>query len=113
MDHCFDHSPMDVQLLRDISKVCGACHAPMFTGVAPKLAPNEGSIGVSATFAARRDGALGGFYTRTACWWVSAPDGACPPRALLRRGLPDPGDFAFMLAPEAGPACAAALGAAP
>jgi type VI secretion system protein ImpC len=37
MDYYFDHSPMDVQLLRDMSKVCGACHAPMFTGVAPKL----------------------------------------------------------------------------
>ncbi|MEM7422949.1 MAG: type VI secretion system contractile sheath large subunit [Pseudomonadota bacterium] len=37
MDYYFDHSPMDVQLLRDMSKVAGACHAPMFTGVAPSL----------------------------------------------------------------------------
>lgn len=36
-DYYFDHSPMDVQLLRDLSKVAGACHAPFFTGTAPKL----------------------------------------------------------------------------
>jgi type VI secretion system protein ImpC len=37
MDYYFDHSPMDVQLLRDMSKIAGACHAPMFTGVSPSL----------------------------------------------------------------------------
>ena len=37
LDYYFDHSPMDVQLLRDISKVAGACHAPLFTGTSPKL----------------------------------------------------------------------------
>lgn len=37
MDYYFDHSPMDVQLLRDMSKVASACHAPMFTGVSPSL----------------------------------------------------------------------------
>lgn len=37
MDYYFDHSPMDVQLLRDMSKIAGACHAPMFTGVSPTL----------------------------------------------------------------------------
>jgi type VI secretion system protein ImpC len=36
-DFYFDHSPMDVQLLRDISKIAGACHAPFFTGTAPAL----------------------------------------------------------------------------
>jgi type VI secretion system protein ImpC len=36
-DYYFDHSPMDVQLLRDISKIAGACHAPFFTGTAPAL----------------------------------------------------------------------------
>ncbi len=37
MDYYFDHTPMDVQLLRDMSKVAGACHAPMFTGTSPSL----------------------------------------------------------------------------
>jgi len=36
-DFYFDHSPMDVQLLRDISKIAGACHAPFFSGTAPAL----------------------------------------------------------------------------
>jgi type VI secretion system protein ImpC len=36
-DYYFDHSPMDVQLLRDLSKIAGACHAPFFTGTSPSL----------------------------------------------------------------------------
>ena len=36
-DYYFDHSPMDVQLLRDLSKIAGAAHAPLFSGVKPSL----------------------------------------------------------------------------
>lgn len=36
-DFYFNHSPMDVQLLRDISKIAGACHAPFFSGTDPGL----------------------------------------------------------------------------
>src|SRR3954464_4722294 len=36
-DYYFDHSPPDVQLLRDISKVAGAMHAPFFAGAGPGL----------------------------------------------------------------------------
>src|SRR5438552_16161290 len=36
-DYYFDHSPTDVQLLRDISKIAGAMHAPFFTGAGPTL----------------------------------------------------------------------------
>jgi len=36
-DYYFNHSPMDVQLLRDVSKIAGACHAPFFTGTDPAL----------------------------------------------------------------------------
>ncbi len=36
-DYYFDNSPMDVQLLRDLTKIAGAAHAPLFTGVKPSL----------------------------------------------------------------------------
>src|SRR3954464_5735352 len=36
-DYYFGHSPTDVQLLRDLSKVAGAAHAPFFAGADPAL----------------------------------------------------------------------------
>jgi type VI secretion system protein ImpC len=36
-DYSFSHLPTDVQLLRDLSKVAGAAHAPLFTGAHPHL----------------------------------------------------------------------------
>ncbi|MFC2252227.1 type VI secretion system contractile sheath large subunit [Labrys portucalensis] len=36
-DYYFDHSPPDVQLLRDISKVAAAAHAPFFAAANPAL----------------------------------------------------------------------------
>ena len=36
-DYQFDHSPTDVQLLRDLSKVASAAHAPFISGAAPTL----------------------------------------------------------------------------
>ena len=36
-DYYFSHVPTDVQLLRDLSKVAGAAHAPFFTGADPTL----------------------------------------------------------------------------
>src|ERR1700688_4959024 len=36
-DYYFSHVPTDVQLLRDLSKVAGAAHAPFFTGAEPTL----------------------------------------------------------------------------
>jgi type VI secretion system protein ImpC len=36
-DYYFDHSPPDVQLLRDISKVSAAAHAPFFAAANPSL----------------------------------------------------------------------------
>jgi type VI secretion system protein ImpC len=36
-DYYFDHSPPDVQLLRDISKVSAASHAPFFAAANPSL----------------------------------------------------------------------------
>src|SRR5258708_14622020 len=36
-DYYFGHSPTDVQLMRDLSKVAGAAHAPFFAGADPAL----------------------------------------------------------------------------
>ncbi len=36
-DYYFDHSPMDVQMLRDLSKIAAAAHAPFFGAAAPSL----------------------------------------------------------------------------
>jgi len=36
-DYYFSHQPTDVQLLRDLSKVAGAAHAPFFTAAGPTL----------------------------------------------------------------------------
>ena len=36
-DYHFSHLPTDVQLLRDLSKVAGAAHAPFFAGADPTL----------------------------------------------------------------------------
>jgi type VI secretion system protein ImpC len=36
-DYHFSHVPTDVQLLRDLSKVAAAAHAPLFTGADPNL----------------------------------------------------------------------------
>jgi len=36
-DYYFSHEPKDVQLLRDLSKIAGAAHAPFFTGADPIL----------------------------------------------------------------------------
>src|SRR6478735_12370842 len=36
-DYYFSHVPTDVQLLRDMSKIAGAAHAPFFAGADPTL----------------------------------------------------------------------------
>ena len=36
-DYYFSHMPTDVQLLRDLSKIASAAHAPFFTGADPTL----------------------------------------------------------------------------
>ncbi len=36
-DYYFSHLPTDVQLLRDLSKIAGAAHAPFFAGADPTL----------------------------------------------------------------------------
>src|ERR1700722_13682186 len=36
-DYHFNHSPVDVQLLRDLSKVAASAHAPLLTGADPTL----------------------------------------------------------------------------
>ncbi len=36
-DYYFDHSPQDVELLREMSKIAAAAHCPFITGAAPSL----------------------------------------------------------------------------
>jgi len=53
---------------------------------------------VPGLFRALRAGALADFYRSMSCWWVPSHDGgATPARAILRRGLPAPPDYATML----------------
>ena len=68
---------------------------PRSTSVAPKEPAS-----VRNAFAALRQAETGAFYDRCTCWWVPSPDGARPPRVLVRRGLPTPVEYAAMLAPD-------------
>jgi type VI secretion system protein ImpM len=77
----------------------------------PRTGQAPGDAGIRGSFAALREAVLGGFYDRVTCWWVPSPDGVVPPRALLRRGLPEPGEFASMMAPETARRLAPAAGA--
>ncbi|MFO1065044.1 MAG: type VI secretion system contractile sheath large subunit [Pirellulales bacterium] len=36
-DYYFDHTPVDVELLREISKISAACHTPFIAGASPTL----------------------------------------------------------------------------
>jgi type VI secretion system protein ImpM len=95
----------------------GASYEALLAGLDALPAQRGGPVrtddaGVSAAFSALREAALGNFYERATCWWVPAPEGVGKPRALLRRGLPSPAEFASMMVPEAGPGLALALGAA-
>ena len=40
-DYYFDHSPADVDLLKDMSKIAAAAHAPFISGVSPRLMQME------------------------------------------------------------------------
>ena len=40
-DYHFDHSPQDVELLGEMSKVCAAAHTPFISGVAPSVLQME------------------------------------------------------------------------
>lgn len=40
-DYHFDHSPMDVELLGEMSKICAASHTPFIAGVAPSVLQME------------------------------------------------------------------------
>lgn len=75
----------------------------------PRSDVAPGETGVRGTFVALREEALNGFYDCATCWWVALPDGVGAARALLRRGLPAPGEFASMIAPAAAGRSAPAL----
>lgn len=80
----------------------------------PKECPASAGdcAGVCGTFATLRERALGGFYVGVSCWWLQSSDGASPPHALLRRGLPAPAEYVAMVAPDRERASSPVLGAA-
>ncbi len=90
---------------------------PPRTAPDPGPAPEPAPMGVRAVFAALRPDATVGSHDRCTCWWVPSPDGARPPRTLLRRGLPAPAEYTSMMAldGDAGlsPAPGAVLGETP
>lgn len=56
---------------------------------------------VAELFRALRSESLPEFYNARSCWWVpSHDDGDTPARAMMRRGLPAPTDYATMLTGE-------------
>jgi type VI secretion system protein ImpC len=85
-DYFFSHLPTDVQLLRDLSKVAGAAHAPLFAGADPTL------MGMDAWTELSNPRDLGKIFdTPDYAAWKSlrdAPDsryvGLCLPRVLSR-----------------------------
>lgn len=88
-------------------------------GTLPALVPGPGPgearhaeiTDVPGRFAALRGGMTGEFYDRFSCWWVPSPEGdETPPRALIRRGLPSPDEFAAMIDTDRQAALTPAMG---
>ena len=79
----------------------------------PRAAEQDGagSTDVPGAFSALLGG-MAGDRARASCWWVPSPDGIAPMRALVRSGLPDPADYAALIAPAPQPALAPAIGGA-
>ncbi|MBB4019873.1 type VI secretion system protein ImpC [Chelatococcus caeni] len=85
-DYHFSHTPTDVQLLRDLSKIAGAAHTPFFTGADPTL------LGMDAWTELANPRDLGKIFdTPDYAAWKSlrdSPDaryvGLCLPRVLSR-----------------------------
>ncbi len=86
-DYHFDHSAVDVRLLRDLSKVAAAAHAPMITGAAPTL------LGMDAWTELTNPRDLSKIFdTPDYAAWKSLRDsvdsryvGLCMPRVLARQ----------------------------
>ncbi len=96
----------------DLLAGLAALPAPATTApAADEVVPVGTGVDVPGLFAALRDGMINEFYDRFSCWWVPSPDdGATPPRALIRRGLPSPEEFAAMIEPDRQAALTPALG---
>jgi type VI secretion system protein ImpC len=85
-DYYFSHLPTDVQLMRDLSKIAGAAHAPFFAGADPTL------MGMDAWTELSNPRDLGKIFdTPDYAAWKSlrdSPDskyiGLCLPRVLSR-----------------------------
>jgi type VI secretion system protein ImpC len=85
-DYHFSHLPTDVQLLRDLSKVAGSAHAPLFAGADPTL------LGMDSWTELTNPRDIGKIFdTPDYAAWKSlrdAPDsrymGLCLPRVLAR-----------------------------
>lgn len=74
--------------------------------------PADGS-GVKGMFATMRHAQTREFYGNLSYWWVPSPDGgATPPRAMMRRGLPSPVEYASMIALDGGNEYSPTLGGA-
>jgi type VI secretion system protein ImpC len=85
-DYYFSHLPVDVQLLRDLSKIASAAHAPFFSGADPAL------LGMDAWTELSNPRDLGKIFdTPDYAAWKSLRDavdsryvGLCLPRVLSR-----------------------------
>jgi type VI secretion system protein ImpC len=85
-DYYFSHLPTDVQLMRDLSKIAGAAHAPFFAGAEPTL------MGMDSWMELSNPRDLGKIFdTPDYAAWKSlrdSPDskylGLCLPRVLSR-----------------------------
>jgi type VI secretion system protein ImpM len=73
--------------------------------------PGDASA-VPRTFAVLRADMPGEPLERLSCWWVPSPDTGNAPRALVRRGLPEPSEYAALIAQDPRPVLAPAGGRA-
>jgi len=77
---------------------------------APEAEPGDSVAAMFREFARARAAET---HAGLSCWWVpSHDDGATPPRALMRRGLPAPEDYTAMIATVPGDRALLAVGEA-
>jgi type VI secretion system protein ImpM len=76
-------------------------------------APGEKRSEVRDVFAELRQGCASDAYDQLTCWWVPSPEGTTtPPRAMIRRGMPLPVEYAAMVTLDRQQGLSPALGGA-
>jgi len=83
----------------------GGSYEPLLAGLetlpaagrSPAPAGSAQSGGVSEQFSVLRAEMQDEILEDHSCWWVPSPDGVQPIRALIRRGMPEAGEYADLI----------------